>query len=327
MNSHDTDASIRQTDTDAALARLSAVGKGYVVDPYIRHFVPRAGTQPARPPLINVGTYVRGRAVDELVEGWFVCAAKAGKEKVQIVSLGAGSDTRFWRVATGKYKDLLKKYVEIDFAEVTSKKAMAIRKSRELSKVLGEDVRVANGGTTVHAEKYELLAADLRLPPSTTLGKLFGSEGILDGSVATLLLFECVLVYMEPAASDAILRWFVDYFGAGKTPLGGIVYEMFNLEDAFGKMMVNNLKARNVSLPGAVPYTTVDTLPGRFLNAGFSRAGAVTLRDIRRGIADEERERIAGLEMLDEVEELELVLGHYGVTWGQTGDGWNGWGL
>jgi hypothetical protein len=32
--------------------------------------------------------------------------------------------------------------VEIDFEEVTSKKAMAIRKSKELSTVLGSDVRV-----------------------------------------------------------------------------------------------------------------------------------------------------------------------------------------
>lgn len=30
--------------------------------------------------------------------------------------------------------------------------------------------------------------------------------------------------------------------------------------------------------------------------------------------------RIAGLEMLDEVEELELVLEHYGVTWGLLGE-------
>lgn len=32
--------------------------------------------------------------------------------------------------------------MEIDFGEVTGKKAMAIRKSKELSEVLGQDIRI-----------------------------------------------------------------------------------------------------------------------------------------------------------------------------------------
>ncbi|KAG6850865.1 hypothetical protein H0H93_007483 [Arthromyces matolae] len=247
--SEDVDAPIRLTDTDAALARLSAVKKGYVADPYIKHFVARAHLQPPRPPLINIGTYVRGLAIDRLVDRWFEIAENKDS-KVQIVSLGAGSDTRFWRVETGKYRDRLARYVEIDFAEVTSKKAMAIRKSRELSLVLGEDVKVGNGGTTLHAEKYHLLGMDLRQSPETTLGRISkGHELILDPTLPTLLLFECVLVYMEPSASEAILRWFVEYFRPGNTALGGIVYEMFNLEDAFGKVMVNNLKVDSLPAP------------------------------------------------------------------------------
>ena len=151
--------------------------------------------------------------------------------------------------------------MEIDFGEVTGKKAMAIRKSKELSEVLGEDIRigeygnvlwlqvclkvcVGEGGTALHAARYELVPADLRLPPEETLGKKLGSgeRPMLSRTLPTLLLFECVLVYMEPAASDAILRWFVEYFFDRKAAVGGIVYEMFGLEDAFGKVMVDNLK-------------------------------------------------------------------------------------
>ncbi|KAG6875836.1 hypothetical protein C0993_007151 [Termitomyces sp. T159_Od127] len=227
----DADASIRETDGDAALARLSAVRKGYMEDRFIAHFVPRARTQGARPPLINIGTYVRGRAIDGLVEAWL-----EGKEGVQVVSMGAGSDTRFWRLATGKYKDVLRVYVEMDFAEVTGRKAMAIRKSRELSGVLGEGVRVENGGTALHGDKYHLLPGDLRLGPETALGVL---RGILDAAAPTLLLFECVLVYMEPGESEGLLRWFVEYCTGA---VGGVVYEMFGLEDAFGRVMVRNLK-------------------------------------------------------------------------------------
>lgn len=37
-------------------------------------------------------------------------------------------------------------------------------------------------------------------------------------------------------------------------------------------------------------------------------------------------DRVSRLEMLDEVEELELVLEHYAVSWGMRGK-WGDWGL
>jgi [phosphatase 2A protein]-leucine-carboxy methyltransferase len=95
---HDSDKAIRQTDTDASQARLSAVRKGYLKDPFASYFVPEPHLAPNRSPLINLGTYVRSRALDELILSWINKAAADGR-KVQIVSLGAGSDTRFWRIA------------------------------------------------------------------------------------------------------------------------------------------------------------------------------------------------------------------------------------
>jgi hypothetical protein len=92
----DPDEPTRATDNDAAIARLSAVRKGYLVDPYIAPLIPRAHLQQPRPPLINIGTYLRTWAIDLLLDDWF---RLAGRQKVQIVSFGAGSDTRFWRLA------------------------------------------------------------------------------------------------------------------------------------------------------------------------------------------------------------------------------------
>jgi [phosphatase 2A protein]-leucine-carboxy methyltransferase len=100
--SQDADGSIRSTDNDAALARLSAVQKSYLSDPFIRFLVPRAHLQPARPPLINIGTFVRTIAIDDLVQQWLSISSNTGK-KCQIVSLGAGSDTRFWRLAVSLF--------------------------------------------------------------------------------------------------------------------------------------------------------------------------------------------------------------------------------
>ncbi|CDO78025.1 hypothetical protein BN946_scf184907.g15 [Trametes cinnabarina] len=341
------DAAIRATDNDAALARLSAVRKGYLTDPFITAFVPRAHLEPPRPPLINIGTYVRSEALDELVNGWLSLSQQEGVQ-CQIVSLGAGSDTRFWRIATGPARDVLARYVEIDFPEITTKKAMAIRKSKDLSSVLGapENVsldRKANGGTTLYAPVYNLLAADLRTPPAESLVPVLGSgpEALLAPHLPTLLIFECVLVYMTPQASEAVVQWFTDYFSnnqsipGGRGVLGSIVYEMFALGDQFGKVMVNNLKARNITLPGAEPYPTFDSLPSRFLRHGWDVAKALTLKDIRREYIDpSELARVSHLEMLDEIEELELVLAHYAITWGiklppgaELKARWQNWGL
>jgi hypothetical protein len=102
----------------------------------------------------------------------------------------------------------------------------------------------------LHAPTYHLMPADLRLSPSATLDKLLASpatEPILSPSLPTLLLFECVLVYMPPAHSSALLQWFTRYFSntGDRAPLGSIVYEMFGLDDAFGRVMLTNLKVRS----------------------------------------------------------------------------------
>ncbi|KAH9976148.1 S-adenosyl-L-methionine-dependent methyltransferase [Lactifluus volemus] len=314
----DPDAPIRSTDNDAAIARLSAVQKGYLVDRYIAPLVPRAHLHQPRSPLINIGTYLRARGIDDLLENWF---RLTGERKVQIVSLGAGSDTRFWRLANGPHAGQLHRYIEIDFAENTSRKAMSIRKSRVLSAALAnhpDAISVGGGGTTLRAPVYNLFPVDLRTPPATSLATLLGSgdEPLLSPALPTLLLFECVLAYMNPTASNALIQWFVDYFSApGGGLLGGIVYEMFKLNDAFGRVMLNNLKVTS--------HPDLASLSRRFLNLGFTKAQALTLREIRRRyIEPQELQRLSRLELLDEVEELELVLDHYAISGASRSDAW-----
>ncbi|KAF9486008.1 leucine carboxyl methyltransferase [Pholiota conissans] len=336
------DASIRSTDNDAAVARLSAVQKHYFEDPYIRHFVPRAHLVPHRPPLINIGTYVRSAGIDTLIDQWLSIAGEAGK-RCQIISLGAGSDTRFWRIAAGHLTDNLKTYIEVDFPEITTKKAMAIRKSKELMSGLGDagNVSLAQGGTALHSPRYHLLPTDLRVDPSETLEPLLCSSTndddppLLDPSMPTLLLFECVLAYMPPSSSSRLLEWFVNLIKTNPDGvLGCVVYEMFGLDDAFGRVMINNLSERNITLPGVGAYPTIESLPNRFIHTGFKAARALTLKDIRKNyIASEELERISQLEFLDETEELDLVLAHYAISWGlllintDIGAIWGKWGL
>ena len=117
----------------------------------------------------------------------------------------------------------------------------------------------AQGGAALHGPKYHLIPVDLRLPPtgslqhSLTQPALNGiSRPIMTNSLPTLILFECVLVYMTPETSSALIEWFVDYFAKESTSddsvtLSSIIYEMFGLQDSFGKVMLNNLKVRPFS--------------------------------------------------------------------------------
>lgn len=196
---------------------------------------------------------------------------------------------------------------------------MSIRKNKGLSEQL-ENVTLENGGTTLHSSKYHLFPTDLRLPPAESIAPPLTSPSqgspILSPDLPTLLLFECVLVYLTPEVSQALIQWFADYF-ASTSALGTIVYEMFGLNDPFGVVMVENLKVRGVSLPGAEPYPTFESLSQRLTRHRFTTSKALTLREIRKTlISYEESQRISSLEMLDEVEELDLVLAHYAVTWG-----------
>ncbi|KAG8893020.1 carboxy methyl transferase for protein phosphatase 2A [Tulasnella sp. 403] len=311
-HSSDPDAAIRTTDDDAAHARLSATRKGYFNDPYIQLLVPRAQLVPLRSPLINIGTFIRSEAIDILLSKW-VDASKDFRT-VQIVSLGAGSDTRFWRLMDGlPVKDSIAKYVEVDFPEITTRKAMAIRKHAALSRHLGTGVTVERGGTTLSSECFHLLPSDLRDEPSKIFEPLLT---ILSVSKPTLLLAECVFPYMESSASSNILEWFSSNFKI----LGAIVYEMFGLDDSFGKVMRENLKTRNISIPGVEP--TMDSMQQRFLRSGLTQVHALSLRQIRSALQTSGLlERVSTAESLDEVEELELVLEHYAICWGSRAEG------
>jgi len=127
---------------------------------------------------------------------------------------------------------------------------------------------------------------------------------ILSPSLPTLLIFECVLAYMSPEASADLLKWFVQYSVSGRSVLGCVVYEMFNLQDSFGRVMVSNLKvrhvsclaeealmhkyqARNVTLPGVEPFVTLDQVSRRFTDVGFSASRALSLKEIRRAYIEQ----------------------------------------
>ncbi|KAG7441161.1 LCM-domain-containing protein [Guyanagaster necrorhizus] len=124
---------------------------------------------------------------------------------------------------------------------------------------------------------------------------------------------------ISPSASSSLLKLFLHYYSRSGDNglLGTIVYEILGLHDSFGRVMIDNLKASTVSLPGEEQYSTVETLLTRFTGIGYTAVRALTLRYIRLQYIDRaELNRISTIEFLDDVEEIDLVLKHYAITWG-----------
>ncbi|KAI9205854.1 S-adenosyl-L-methionine-dependent methyltransferase [Polychytrium aggregatum] len=298
---HDSqDESIRGTNDDAVISRASAVEMGYLSDPFIKWFVRRGAK---RPPIINRGTYSRVRALDDLTAKFL----KTNPESKQVVSLGAGSDTRYFLLKAGGVS--ARNYFEIDFGENTVKKVGVLRKKKEMLELL-EDYKLAMGGMEIHAKGYHLIAGDLRKWETEVVAKL-ESHGF-DKRLPTLFLSECVMIYMLPQDSDALVRWVATHMDNAMY----VTYEQILPDDAFGRVMLHNLKMRGIELPGIHSYPTIEDQKERYLKHGFDQAHALDMNQIWDHHTDpQEHLRIMKLEIFDEVEEWRLLSAHYCVSW------------
>lgn len=145
----------------------------------------------------------------------------------------------------------------------------------------------------------------------------------------TLLISECCLVYLSPSEADQVVSFFTrSLFGSSQTnshaqvssptPLGLIFYEPIRPDDPFGRTMVSNLGARGIHLQTLHKYASLEAQRARFREQGLGTGQAVADIDFiwERWVSEEEKERVAALEMLDEVEEWQLLARHYCVAWG-----------
>ncbi|CAN6596835.1 leucine carboxyl methyltransferase 1 [Trichomonascus vanleenenianus] len=297
------DKIIRDTDLDALSSKYSAQATGYLNDPFLDRIVDgfrsergfhRIFTQ--KFPLMNRGSYLRIHSIDELIKAFLTHGG------CQVVSLGAGSDTRPFALLP-KYPSLI--YHEVDFKETTIKKCGIIKKNAELSEIIGLDPSHSVLSPEIHTERYHLHAKDLRnLSDESTF------EG-LDKTLETLIVSECCLCYLEPAKSNYVLDWFTSRLRKASL----VLYEPIGGNDKFGAVMVENLSKRGISLPSLNLYPDLDSQMTRLREHGFSYVFAKDMHRIHNEwLTEEESERIDQLEFLDEREELYLLLQHYCIA-------------
>lgn len=87
----------------------------------------------------------------------------------------------------------------------------------------------------LHTARYTLLPGDLRDVQGVHAALL---EAGLQADQPTLVLAECVLVYMQPAESVRLVR----HLGSLLTTAAFLVYEQLRPDDAFGQQMLLNLE-------------------------------------------------------------------------------------
>ena len=254
---------------------------------------------------------MRTRALDTMIAAFL---SHNGPSPKQIISLGAGTDTRPLHLLQRDDADKLI-YHEIDFEPTCVRKRSVVQSAPSLRHIImyikpsEEDETGSWSGVSAKGGEYYCHARDLRkldeLPPAVRT------------DVPTLLLSECCLCYLTSEDANSVLR----LFSVRIPNLATLLYEPMPLNDAFGDMMLSNLKARGILMPSLDKCRDAQEQLRRLRDAGFISEGHATIEDAwDNWVSEDERERVDGLEGLDEVEEWKLLAAHYVVVWGAKGD-------
>ncbi|ORX42060.1 leucine carboxyl methyltransferase [Piromyces finnis] len=291
---------VRGTNDSAVESRCSAVNLGYFKDEFVKFFTRRTER---RPPIINRGSYARFMGFDIFINKFL----EAGDMKKQIVVLGAGSDTKYFNLKKENKQPY--KFFEIDFPQITFKKIQTIKRSKQISGLIG-DFEINIGHTELYGQDYYIISEDLKNFTTKIVPKL--EEHGFDKNLPTMFLSECVMIYMDPEHSDAIVQWISE-----NVPTSLIMaYEQILPNDAFGQMMIKNLKARNIELKGIDAYPDLEDQKNRYLSRGWDQAFAININYFFNSHIDpSEYHRQMLIEIFDEIEEWKLIAQHYCFAW------------
>lgn len=301
----DSTEAIQATNDDASECKRCAVDLKYWKDDYIHHFVRH---YEKKAPEINRGYFARISGISAAVNAFL---QKAGP-KCQIVNLGAGFDTLYWRFKDNNVN--ISSIIDVDFPAVTARKCFCIKRNNTLLASLNsEDGEISFSGTDLHSYNYHIIGVDLR--NINDLEYKLIQCGI-DYSLPTLFISECVLVYVENTHSQRLLLWISSKFQDALF----VNYEQVNMMDRFGEVMMRNLRERGCSLAGSEACKSLDTQKQRFLNTGWTGARIWDMMQIYMSIPPAERQRVESIEFLDEQELLVQLLQHYAICIAWKGD-------
>ena len=162
---------------------------------------------------------------------------------VQIISLGAGFDTRYYRLELFDIS-----YYEVDFpCLMEEKKRTLLRKNiTEMPKMIGMDLN----------EPY--LNFDF------------------NESIPTLVLVECVFPYLHATSGNELIRYFSNFQTCQL-----ISFDMINPFDSFGSKMVLNIRELyETNLEGLLEYPSIEKIKNRFVEFQWKQCKCITMLDV-----------------------------------------------
>jgi [phosphatase 2A protein]-leucine-carboxy methyltransferase len=289
--------------------------------------------------LFYTGTYTRTAALDILIDEFLAQPIEGPPQTKQIISLGAGTDTRYFRLRSqNKHQSLI--YHEFDFPSVCETKRQIILNNHIFAGSEDDSLFPSVSGSipSWQGKEGEWGFERLRDGKAETvycchpldLRNLHSILEIPHGlrmDVPTLLISECCLCYLSVNDSRDVVKWFIVRIPS----LGIVLYEPIGIDDSFGQMMVANLAARNITMPSLKSFKTLDDQKSRLSELGFRDANSGQDAETVENIWDywvpaAEKQRVDDLEGLDEVEEWQMLARHYAIVWGWRGTtGWEGW--
>lgn len=295
------DVHVQLTNDSSILSKASTVNFGYFDDPFVKHFIEeerkltaggkegKAGAIPRRAPLIHRGYAIRYLVVDSLIDR----LVKA-KERPQILLLGCGFDSLYFRMRAGGRLQHVSKFVELDFPDLMRRKKLLIDQSG-LEESREED-------PSFHA----YVGADLK-----KLGDVWNQLNQLEEGFfqrPTIILAEVVLTYLPTREADAVLAWISKSFADASV----VLYEQILPSTSFGHVMKKHFCSRNSPIFPLDDYPTVEAQEQRCLNLGFQQAQAQDLLEfLHRNLGLDMLRRWREIEPFDEFEEWHTKLQHY----------------
>ncbi|KAF1332395.1 Leucine carboxyl methyltransferase 2-like, partial [Globisporangium splendens] len=247
------------------------------------------------------------------------CATSRSRNssRVQIVSLGAGFDTLFFRLMQQSRRSI--SFIEVDCQGIVdAKKDILLNEATfaELFTPDGKNVTPDGGASAValqcivdaHQATYSLVSCDLgdvvRLKASLV------AAGV-DQSLPTLVIAECVVSYLDPTRGTELLRWLSGWFADATA----VIYDPFALNDAFGETLQKYFAVKGCELRSLREFQDANDHYRRFLSlAKWETCRIMDMNAIYEGCTDvREKQRLSALEIFDEFADWMLCNAHYAI--------------
>jgi hypothetical protein len=201
--------------------------------------------------------------------------------------LGCGYDTLFWRLRSEGLT--VGRWFDVDLPHIVDRKSQTLNSFPDAFAPL---------------DNYALLTVNLG--EAGALEPALIAHGF-SADLPTVFVDECSLIYVDPDAVDAIIR-----FAASLKSSAFTSYAMITPDDRFGALMVQNFEAIGAPLKGIAKYPTAEAHRERFAAAGYGKARAVDMNAAMRAVLTyEEQCRVRKLEIQDDPDELAFMLAHY----------------